>query len=131
MRVPARALKLLVVLVVAAASFGCIAPAAYAEDTSVAVTSASGNHIVVDVDLKGSAPDGGSDGKDAKKDDQGNSASAAETDNTMKAFESLMAANDIIIKSTFFFFCLPILLVSAMILIFYALMEWLHERQRP
>ena len=49
----------------------------------------------------------------------------------MKAFESLMAVNDIIIQSAFFFFCLPILLVSAMILIFYALLEWLHERRRP
>lgn len=131
MRAPARALKPLVVLAVAAASFGCIAPVTYAEDMSVAVTSDSGNHVVVDVDLNGGAPIGGSDGKDVGKDGQGNSASAAETDNTMNAFESLMAANCIIIKSAFFLFCLPILLVSAMILIFYALMEWLHERRRP
>ena len=131
MRAPARALRPLVVLAVAAASFGCIAPATYAEDMSVAVTSDSGTHVVVDVDLNGGAPNGGLDGKDVEKDGQGNSASAAETDNTMKAFESLMAVNDIIIKSAFFFFCLPILLVSAMILIFYALMEWLHERRRP
>lgn len=131
MRAPARALKPLVVLAVAAASFGCIAPATYAEDMSVAVTSDSGNHVVVDVDLNGSAPDGGADGKVVEKGGRGNSASAAETDNTMNAFESLMAANCIILKSAFFFFCLPILLVSAMILIFYALMEWLHERRRP
>lgn len=120
MRSPARALRPLVVLAVAAASFGCIAPATWAEDMSVAVTSDSGNHVVVDVDLNGGAPNGGLDGKDVEKDGQGNSASAAETDNTMKAFESLMAVNDIIIQSAFFFFCLPILLVSAMILIFYA-----------
>lgn len=130
MRIPAAAVKLLAVLTVATASFGSIAPA-YAEDMSVAVTSDSGNHVVVDVDLNGGAPNGGLDGKDVEKDGQGNSASAAEIDNTMKAFESLMAVNDIIIQSAFFFFCLPILLVSAMILIFYALMEWLHERRRP
>lgn len=129
MRIPAAAMKLLVVLTVATASFGSIAPA-YAEDATVNVTSRGGNHVVVDVDLNGSAPDGGSDGEDAKKGDQGNSASAADTDNTMEAFESLMHARDINIKATFFFYCLPILLVSAMILIFYVLMEWLHERRR-
>lgn len=113
MRSPARALRPLVVLAVAAASFGCIAPATWAEDMSVAVTSDSGNHVVVDVDLNGGAPNGGLDGKDVEKDGQGNSASAVETDNTMKAFESLMAVNDIIIQSAFsssacrYFLCRP------------------------
>ena len=130
MRIPAAAVKLLFVLTVATVSFGSIAPA-YAEDATVNVTSRGDNRVVVDVDLNGSAPDDGSNGKDAKKGDQGNSASAAETDNAMKAFESLMAADDVIIKSAFIFFCLPMLLVSAMILIFYVVMEWLHERRRP
>lgn len=71
MRSPARALRPLVVLAVAAASFGCIAPATWAEDMSVAVTSDSGNHVVVDVDLNGGAPNGGLDGKDVEKDGQG------------------------------------------------------------
>lgn len=131
MRISTSVVKSFFALAVAAALVGCIAPAAYAEDMSVAVTSDSGNHVVVDVDLNGSASDGGADGKVVEKGGRGNSASAAETDNTMNAFESLMAANCIIIKSAFFFFCLPVLLVSAMILIFYALMEWLHERRRP
>lgn len=130
MRVSARALKPLVVLVVAAASFGCIAPATYAEDMSVAVTSESGNHVVVDVDLNGGAPNGGSDGKDVEKDGQGNSASTAKTDDTMERFYELMAANDIILKSLFFFYFLPTLFSSAIILISYVFMEWLHERQR-
>lgn len=130
MRVSARVLKPIIVLAVAAASFGCIAPA-YAEDVTANVTSRGDSRVVVDVDLNVGAPDGGSDGKAWRKAIRVLSASAAETDNTIKAFESLMAANGIIIKAAFFFFCLPILLVSAMILIFYALMEWLHERRRP
>ena len=70
MRVPARALKPLVVLAVAAASVGCISPAAYAEDTSVSVTSDSSNHVVVDVDLSACASDSGSDRQGAEKDGQ-------------------------------------------------------------
>lgn len=36
MRIPARALKPLVAMAIAAASFGCIAPAAYAENAALA-----------------------------------------------------------------------------------------------
>lgn len=56
MRIPARALKPLVAMAIAAASFGCIAPAAYAENATAAVISDDGDHVVVDVDLNGSAP---------------------------------------------------------------------------
>ena len=52
MRIPARALKPLVAMAIAAASFGCIAPAAYAENATAAVISDDGGHVVVDVDLK-------------------------------------------------------------------------------
>lgn len=51
MRIPARALKPLVAMTIAAASFGCIAPAAYAENAAAAVISDDGDHVVVDVDL--------------------------------------------------------------------------------
>ena len=80
MRVPARALKPLVVLAVAAASVGCISPAAYAEDTSVSVTSDSSNHVVVDVDLSACASDSGSDRQGAEKDGQGESVSETEAE---------------------------------------------------
>lgn len=56
MRIPARALKPLVAMAIAAASFGCIAPAAYAENAAAAVISDDGDHVVVDVDLNGSRP---------------------------------------------------------------------------
>ena len=56
MRIPARALKPLVAMAIAAASFGCIAPAAYAENATAAVISDDGDHVVVD--LNGSAPVG-------------------------------------------------------------------------
>lgn len=39
MRIPARALKPLAAMAIAAASFGCIAPAAYAENATAAVIS--------------------------------------------------------------------------------------------
>lgn len=58
MRIPARALKPLAAMAIAAASFGCIAPAAYAENATAAVISDDGGHVVVDVDLNGSAPVG-------------------------------------------------------------------------
>lgn len=45
-------------MAIAAASFGCIAPAAYAENATAAVISDDGDHVVVDVDLNGSAPVG-------------------------------------------------------------------------
>lgn len=48
MRIPARALKPLVAMAIAAASFGCIAPAAYAENAAAAVISDDGGHVVVD-----------------------------------------------------------------------------------
>lgn len=54
MRIPARALKPLIAMAIAAASFGCIAPAAYAENATAAVISDDGDHVVVDVDLKDS-----------------------------------------------------------------------------
>lgn len=53
MRIPARALKPLIAMAIAAASFGCIAPAAYAENATAAVISDDGDHVVVDVDLNG------------------------------------------------------------------------------
>lgn len=46
MRIPARALKPLVAMAIAAASFGCIAPAAYAENATDAVISDDGDHMV-------------------------------------------------------------------------------------
>lgn len=58
MRIPARAAGPLVAMAIAAASFGCIAPAAYAENATAAVISDDGGHVVVDVDLNGSAPVG-------------------------------------------------------------------------
>lgn len=56
MRIPARALKPLVAMAIAAASFGGIAPAAYAENAATAVISDDGGHVVVDIDLDGGAP---------------------------------------------------------------------------
>lgn len=53
MRIPARAAGPLVAMAIAAASFGCIAPAAYAENATAAVISDDGDHVVVDVDLNG------------------------------------------------------------------------------
>lgn len=44
MRIPARALKPLVAMAIAAASFGCIAPAAYAENAATAFES---EHLLV------------------------------------------------------------------------------------
>lgn len=44
MRIPAAAVKPLVVLAVAAVSFGCITPA-YAQDATATVTSDGSNHI--------------------------------------------------------------------------------------
>ena len=126
MRNPTSATKSFFALAVAVALVVCIAPVPHAYGMSVAVTSDSGNHVVVDVDLNGGAPDGDAGGKGVEKGGRGNSASAAEVDNTMKAFEALMSANDTIIIFLFFlffFFFLPIFLVSAMILIFYVLMK--------
>lgn len=122
MRIPARALKPLAAMAIAAASFGCIAPAAYAENATAAVISDDGNHVVVDVDLNGDASDVGSDRQGAEKDSQGESVSDVETDKTWKSFEALMKANDVIIKAAFYFFCLPILFSAALILVLYKLL---------
>lgn len=122
MRIPARALKPLAAMAIAAASFGCIAPAAYAENATAAVISDDGGHVVVDVDLNGNASDVGSDSQGAEKDSQAESVSDAETDKAWKAFEALMTANDIIIKAAFYFFCLPMLFSAALILVLYKLL---------
>lgn len=121
MRIPARALKPLVAMAIAAASFGCIAPAAYAENATAAVISDDGDHVVVDVDLNGSAPVGDAAGQAETKSGRGESVSDAEPDEVLKAFEALMTTNDIIIKAAFYFFCLPMLFTSALILVLYKL----------
>lgn len=121
MKLPAAAVRPLVALAVVAASIGCIAPPAYAENATAAVVSDDGNHVVVDVDLNGNASDVGSDSQGAEKDSQGESVSDAETDKTWKEFEACMTANDIIIKATFYFFCLPMLFSAALILVLYKL----------
>lgn len=66
MGIPARAARPLVALAIAAASLGCIAHPAYAENATAAVVSDDGSHIVVDVDLNGGASDVGSDRQDAE-----------------------------------------------------------------
>lgn len=62
MRIPAAAVKPLVVLAVAAVSFGCITPA-YAQDATATVTSDGSNHIVVDINLHDDTDSSGSDSK--------------------------------------------------------------------
>ena len=121
MRIPARAAGPLVAMAIAAASFGCIAPAAYAENATAAVISDDGGHVVVDVDLNGSAPVGDAAGQAETKSGRGESVSDAEPDEALKAFEALMTTNDIIIKAAFYFFCLPMLFTSALILVLYKL----------
>lgn len=121
MRIPARALKPLAAMAIAAASFGCIAPAAYAENATAAVISDDGDHVVVDVDLNRSAPVGDAAGQAETKSGRGESVSDAEPDEALKAFEALMTTNDIIIKAAFYFFCLPMLFTSALILVLYKL----------
>ncbi|MFR7494886.1 MAG: hypothetical protein ACLUVF_09505 [Adlercreutzia sp.] len=90
MRIPARALKPLIAMAIAAASFGCIAPAAYAENATAAVISDDGDHVVVDVDLNGSAPVGDATEQADMKNSQGESVSDAEPDEALKEFEALM-----------------------------------------
>lgn len=121
MRIPARAAGPLVAMAIAIASFGCIAPAAYAENATAAVISDDGDHVVVDVDLNGSAPVGDAAGQAETKSGRGESVSDAEPDEALKAFEALMTTNDIIIKAAFYFFCLPMLFTSALILVLYKL----------
>lgn len=90
MRIPARAAGPLVAMAIAAASFGCIAPAAYAENATAAVISDDGGHVVVDVDLNGSAPVGDATEQADMKSSQGESVSDAEPDEALKAFEADM-----------------------------------------
>lgn len=80
MRIPARAAGPLVAMAIAIASFGCIAPAAYAENATAAVISDDGGHVVVDVDLNGSAPVGDATEQADMKSSQGESVSNAEPD---------------------------------------------------
>lgn len=129
MRIPARAAGPLVAMAIAAASFGCIAPAAYAENATVAVISDDGGHVVVDVDLNGSAPVGDATEQADMKSSQGESVSDAEPDEALKAFEALMTANDIIIRSAFYYILLPSLFAMALPLLLYELLE-LHDRRR-
>lgn len=88
MRIPGRAAGPLVAMDIAAASFGCIAPAAYAENATAAVISDDGDHVVVDVDLNGSAPVGDATEQADMKSSQGESVSDAEPDEALKAFEA-------------------------------------------
>lgn len=129
MRIPARALKPLAAMAIAAASFGCIAPAAYAENATAAVISDDGDHVVVDVDLSACASDSGSDRQGAEKDGQGESVSETEAGETMAALWELSAASNIILKALFFFFALPTFLVACLMLVLYELLE-LHDRHR-
>lgn len=102
MRIPARAAGPLVAMAIAAASFGCIAPAAYAENATE------------QADMKSS---------------QGESVSDAEPDEALKAFEALMTVNDIIIRSAFYYILLSSLFAMALPLLLYELLE-LHDRRR-
>lgn len=102
MRIPARAAGPLVAMAIAAASFGCIAPAAYAENATEQAETKSG---------------------------QGESVSDAEPDEALKAFEALMTANGIIIRSAFYYILLPSLFAMALPLLLYELLE-LHDRRR-
>ena len=129
MRIPARAAGPLVAMAIAAASVGCIAPAAYAENATAAVISDDGGHVVVDVDLNGSAPVGDATEQADMKSSQGESVSDAEPDEALKAFEALMTANDIIIRSAFYYILLPSLFAMALPLLLYELLE-LHDRRR-
>lgn len=129
MRIPARAAGPLVAMAIAAASFGCIAPAAYVENATAAVISDDGGHVVVDVDLNGSAPVGDATEQADMKSSQGESVSDAEPDEALKAFEALMTANDIIIRSAFYYILLPSLFAMALPLLLYELLE-LHDRRR-
>ena len=121
MRIPARAAGPLVAMAIAAASFGCIAPAAYAENATAAVIS--------DDDLNGSAPVGDATEQADMKSSQGESVSDAEPDEALKAFEALMTANGIIIRSAFYYILLPSLFAMALPLLLYELLE-LHDRRR-
>ena len=83
----------------------------------------------VDVDLNGSAPVGDATEQADMKSSQGESVSDAEPDEALKAFEALMTANDIIIRSAFYYILLPSLFAMALPLLLYELLE-LHDRRR-
>lgn len=106
-----------------------VVPAAYAENATAAVISDDGGHVVVDVDLNGSAPVGDATEQADMKSSQGESVSDAEPDEALKAFEALMTANDIIIRSAFYYILLPSLFAMALPLLLYELLE-LHDRRR-
>ena len=128
MRILSTAAKLLFLsLIIAATSFVCVAPAAYAVDVTVNVTSRDGDHV--DVDLSGCASDSGSDRKGAEKDGQEESVSETEADETMAALWELSVTSIIILKALFFFFALPTFLVACLMLVLYELLE-LHDRHR-
>lgn len=81
MRIPAAAVKPLVVLAVAAVSFGCITPA-YAQDATATVTSDGSNHIVVDINLHDDTDSSGSDSKsDSSSTNENDSETTGETKN--------------------------------------------------
>lgn len=81
MRIPAAAVKPLVVLAVAAVSFGCITPA-YAQDATATVTSDGSNHIVVDINLHDDTDSSGSDSKsDSSSTDENDSETTGEAKN--------------------------------------------------
>lgn len=81
MRIPARAAGPLIALTIAAASFGCVAPAAYAGDATATVASDGGNHIVVDINLHDDADGSGSGSKaDSPSTDEGDSKAAGEAE---------------------------------------------------
>jgi len=96
---------------------------------TAAVISDDGGHVVVDVDLNGSAPVGDATEQADMKSSQGESVSDAEPDEALKAFEALMTANDIIIRSAFYYILLPSLFAMALPLLLYELLE-LHDRRR-
>lgn len=78
MKIPASAVRPLVVLAVAAASVGCIVPA-YAEDATATVTSDGSNHIVVDINLHDDTDNSGSDSKsDSSSTDENESKTTGE-----------------------------------------------------
>lgn len=68
-------------MAIAAASFGCIAPAAYAENATAAVISDDGGHVVVDIDLDGGAPVDDAAGQAETKSGRGESANRFPTRN--------------------------------------------------
>lgn len=85
MRIPARAAGPLIALTIAAASFGCVAPAAYAEDATATVASDGGNHIVVDINLHDDADGSGSGSEaDSPSTDEGDSKAAGEAEEAKK-----------------------------------------------